>query len=579
MIDLAAGLEIPDSAVTTSFALLAMKGAGKSNAAVRYAEQLYAASIPFVTIDPKGDWWGIRSAANGRGAGLPVPIFGGLHADVPIDPSAGVLFADLVVDQHLTCLIDVSELTKGESIRFLTAFFDRLYRRKSKSTYPMHLFLEECDDYVPQKVYREVALLVRTVELVVKRGRARGLGITLASQRAASINKDVLTQTDCLFALRNTSPQDRKSIEAWLSWHATSKEIAAELPTLQDGEAWVSWPQRGLLEHVKFHRRATFDSGATPELGEKVKPATLADIDVAAITAAVGDLVERAKADDPKALRAEIAQLRRQANAPAPAEIVREVERIVEIEVVPPGVGTALADALGAMDETLRTMTLSRAQIAEDLERMRAIARDRAQSSSRKADRNGSPRPAETATEQAVRPTAPAKAVPATGTETARNTARSRALDPNAIAADVGPGEQRILAVLARDEWATTLHLARCAIYARNGGGFRSAWKNLGERGYVEGDGGGFRFRGEVPAWVANVDLPDPLEAWCAKLPGGPERILRYLASVYPKAPTPGEIGEACQYAITGGGFRSAMKRLRSSELLDDGACALELAR
>lgn len=102
-------LSLPLETATRRLAILAMSGAGKSNVAVVMAEQMFAAGIPWVAIDPKGDWWGVRSSKDGKHPGLPVTIFGGLHGDIPLEPTAGQLIADAIVDQRLTCILDISE--------------------------------------------------------------------------------------------------------------------------------------------------------------------------------------------------------------------------------------------------------------------------------------------------------------------------------------------------------------------------------------------------------------------------------------------------------------------------------------
>jgi DNA helicase HerA-like ATPase len=90
-------LSLPLDAATETFAILGKRGAGKSNTEVVMAEEFSAAGIPFVTIDPKGDWWGIRSSADGKSPGLSVPVFGGRHGDVPLEATAGPMLADLIL--------------------------------------------------------------------------------------------------------------------------------------------------------------------------------------------------------------------------------------------------------------------------------------------------------------------------------------------------------------------------------------------------------------------------------------------------------------------------------------------------
>jgi uncharacterized protein len=60
-------LWFPLDAITQTIALLAVKRWGKSNAAAVMAEEMFTAGLPWVGIDPKGDWWGLRSSADGTG--------------------------------------------------------------------------------------------------------------------------------------------------------------------------------------------------------------------------------------------------------------------------------------------------------------------------------------------------------------------------------------------------------------------------------------------------------------------------------------------------------------------------------
>lgn len=156
----ATGLDLPLQAVTETFAILAVRRAGKSNTAVVIAEQMHAAGLPWVAVDPKGDWWGVRSSASGHGPGLAVVVFGGLHGDLPLEPGAGAYIADLVAARRLTCVLDTSEMSKGEQIRFLVAFAERLLKVNRE---PLHLFLEEADEYIPQRVESDMARVVGAV--------------------------------------------------------------------------------------------------------------------------------------------------------------------------------------------------------------------------------------------------------------------------------------------------------------------------------------------------------------------------------------------------------------------------------
>jgi len=64
-------------------------------------------------------------------------------------------------------------------------------------------------------------------------GRNRGIGVTLINQRAATINKDVLTQLDTLLAFRNVAPQDRKALKEWVEYHAAEGDFDEFMKSLR----------------------------------------------------------------------------------------------------------------------------------------------------------------------------------------------------------------------------------------------------------------------------------------------------------------------------------------------------------
>jgi uncharacterized protein len=330
---LATGLSLPLDAVTETLAILAMRGAGKSTTAAVMAEQMARQRIPFVVIDPDGSWWGLRASADGDGPGLPIPIFGGRHGDVPLEKTGGALIADLIVSERLSSVLDLSAFeSEGGKKQFLLDFARRLY---VKNEAPLHLFLEEADDYIPQKPMRDEAQLLRAWENIVRRGRKRGLGLTLITQRSAVLNKNVLTQVGTLIVMRTTSPQDQAAIEAWIKYHRQAPELLESLGGLADGEAWV-WSPYWLktMRRVQIHRRTTFDSAATPTLTKDRRPAaTLADVDLAAVTAKMAATIERAKAEDPRELRRRISELERTLeHAATPTTAARPIRTIAVLK-------------------------------------------------------------------------------------------------------------------------------------------------------------------------------------------------------------------------------------------------------
>ncbi len=324
---IAPNLSLPDEFITWKMGLLGRTGSGKTNSAIVLAEYMAAHGLPYVIFDPQGDWWGI-------GSKYPIAILGGDHAHVPLEPTGGKLAADFVISERIPVLLDLFNMGEGEMVRFATDFAKRLWARNRDA---LHVFLDEADLFAPQKaVTKEKAFCLGAWQNVVRRGRSRGIGVTMITQRSAVINKDLLTQADPLIVHRLTAPQDLAAIDFYLSYHGHSREkiksITAQIAKLKIGEAFVISP--GTLEieprKIQVYKRKSFDSSATPKPGQKRRePRAMADVDLGALQTAMADTIERAKADDPKELRKTINELNRQLKSSKPVVDQQAIDRAV----------------------------------------------------------------------------------------------------------------------------------------------------------------------------------------------------------------------------------------------------------
>lgn len=319
---LATDLKLPIEVVTQTIAILAKRRAGKSYTMRRLVEQLVHAGQQVVLVDPKGDQWGIRSAADGKAPGLPLVILGGERADVPLEVGAGEMVAKLVVEERVSAVLDLSLFRKKEVATFMTEFLENLYRLKAREIYrtPMMLVVDEADAIAPQKPMPGEERMLGAIEDIVRRGGQRGVGCVVITQRSAVLNKNVLTQAQILVALRTIAPQDLKAMKEWIDVHgdeAERKILMESLPSLPTGDAWFwspGWPTGdGIFQRVHVLPIETFDSGATPKPGEKrTEPKTVADVDLDALKRQMAATIAKAKADDPRELRRRIAELQRE---------------------------------------------------------------------------------------------------------------------------------------------------------------------------------------------------------------------------------------------------------------------------
>jgi hypothetical protein len=322
---------LPLNVVTLRTATYGTSGAGKTTFARLLAEQVHAAGQRFCAIDLKNDWWGLKSSADGASAGIPVVIFGGPRRDVQIFPDGGAMVAETVVSIEQSCIIDLDDFSKKKQLVFLTAFLERLYEINRE---PLLLFLDEADRYASQKpMSAEMHESLGASEDIARRGRKRGIGSAWVTQRYASLNKNVSDLCDLTVVFRTPGSRDLDELKERVGRVATKEQVAEVMkraPGLEDGEAIFlsAHPKlRKLMppgaEPVQLPMPWTFDSSATPGVGQrKREPKVLAKTDLAAIEDRMKQQVERAKAEDPKALRLQVAQLQR-----AVIELQKEIEK------------------------------------------------------------------------------------------------------------------------------------------------------------------------------------------------------------------------------------------------------------
>lgn len=299
------GVELPLSVVTAKAAILAMTGMGKTYLAKVIAEEMLNHGVQIVVGDYLGVWWGLTSSANGKKEGKNVVVFGGDHADVPINENAGALIADLVVNDRVNAVLDVSGFEDdAPKIRFMTAFAKRLFHKNKR---PIHFFLDEADEYVPQSPQREQIACFSILKRIWQRGRVKGIGGTLISQRSAVVNKSLLSQSEMLIALRTVGPQDREALQNWFeSWGTAEqiKEFEKTISNLPNFHAWFWSPKHRLFVQGKARKAETFDSSATPEVeGDAIEePTKRTEHDIARFGKEIERLAEVAATEDPDLL-------------------------------------------------------------------------------------------------------------------------------------------------------------------------------------------------------------------------------------------------------------------------------------
>jgi hypothetical protein len=555
------------------------RGSGKTTLGSVAAEEVTKAKQRFCAVDVKGDWYGLKSSANGREPGIPVVIFGGDHADLPLEEGAGHFVGETVAALEQSVILDLEALSKGKQIRFLSAFFSTLY---DKNREPLLLLLDEAQRYAPQRPMNpEAQVCLGAVEDLVKLGRKHGIGIVLMTQRGSGLNKEVSEICDMLVAFRTPGPLDQDRVRDWLEANVTKEQrdhVLGLLAGLETGTAVFAsgHPSLKLFTVATVRERETFDSSATPMVGQRRKePRRLAQPDLEALKVKMATAIERAKQDDPRELRRLLAEARADLakKNTVLAEADRRTKKIdesldrvkrIEVELVKPATlqeirrATAALEAISQRGEAF-------------LERTKAIM---------DGFREGHARLGTAALQLAnalqtrlAKPAAPlvqSPEWPKFRFTTERPETRTR------VGAGPGEkmagGERRILTALAQyPQGRTKAQVAILAQYAVDGGGFQNLLGALRTKGWIEGADPLAITEAGATALGAYEPLPrgrDLLDHWLRKLGRAERAILETVASAYPRALTKEAIAEKTGYEATGGGFQNALGRLRTLELV-----------
>lgn len=310
---ISSNLKLPLDWATLATVVYGARGSGKTCLGRVFAEEAHAAGLRFCAIDLKGDWWGLKSSADGKSEGLPVVVFGGDHQDVPLEHGAGKFVGETVAKLEQSYILDLEYFSKGKQVRFLADFFLSLYDANRE---PLIVLMDEAQRYAPQArmVDPESAKCLGAVEDLVKLGRKHGIAPVLFTQRGSGLNKEVSELCDMLVAFRTPGPLDQDRVKDWLDANTTKAqrdEVMGQLSGIATGTAVFAsgHPDLKVFGVHAVRRPDTFDSSATPKVGQRrVEPKKLAKPDIEQLKLRMAEAIERAAADDPKALRAKLAK-------------------------------------------------------------------------------------------------------------------------------------------------------------------------------------------------------------------------------------------------------------------------------
>jgi hypothetical protein len=235
-------------------------GSGKSNTASVLVENLLENNFPVLVVDTDGEYYGLKEEFELLHAGADD------ECDIQVSAEHAEKLASLALEGNVPIILDVSGyLDDDEAKELLLAVARHLFAKEKKLKKPFLMLVEEVHEYIP-----EGGGLDETGKMLIKigkRGRKHGLGIVGISQRPADVKKDFITQCDWLVWHRLTWNNDTNVVSRIID-----AEHASAVEDLGDGEAFLMTDWSESVRRVQFHRKRTFDAGATPGLDDFERP-------------------------------------------------------------------------------------------------------------------------------------------------------------------------------------------------------------------------------------------------------------------------------------------------------------------
>jgi hypothetical protein len=303
----------PVAAIRHNLIALGKTRAGKSSKLRVLAEYLLEGGSPVCIIDPKGDWWGLKSSADGKRAGFPIVIFGGEHADVPINEHSGAHVAEIIATGNRPALIDLGGWMVGQRTRFFVDFAGTFFKLARGAR---HLVIDEVHNFAPQGriMDPDAGKMLHWANRLASEGSGKGITLYAASQRPQKVHKDFVTSCETLIACKVIHKLDRDAIKDWIDGCADAtkgREVIADLAQLKKPEAWVWCPEVDFgPKRVEFPMFRTYDS-FKPQAADIGKLKGWAEVDLEEVKAKLVAVVKEAEANDPRKLKAEIARLQK----------------------------------------------------------------------------------------------------------------------------------------------------------------------------------------------------------------------------------------------------------------------------
>lgn len=252
---------LADSFLSQRIIIIGQPGSGKSNSVADIVEEIGPLGVPLLLLDTEDEYNGLchpRYLPHGKSLGTE-----------QINAENAREFGQSIVSEKLQVVLNLQSYEADDEAAFvmcelIAGINEWEEAQPAGERVSCMVILDEAAVWLPQAVNESILSKPILTQLqqtffstVVRRGRKRGIGFLLATQRIAEIDKRALSATWVILH-RQTLPNDLKVYEKY----GIEPEAAR---SLRPGQAYVLGPG-DFHEIVQFRKRHSQDKAFTPGL-------------------------------------------------------------------------------------------------------------------------------------------------------------------------------------------------------------------------------------------------------------------------------------------------------------------------
>lgn len=242
----------PTEIVGPGIAMLGSSGFGKSTTVRAFCEQLLASPLPWSILDVEDEYYTLKVLGNVILAGPVGNDIAELDVRIENGTQAYKLAKKTYLEQRNTVLLlgELDDDTRNEFVEaYVRGLFDAGHNVATR--YPHFLVIEECQEMIPQVGADKRDPCFKMLKRIAKRGRKRGIYPVWSSQRAADVDKNVLTQCQTFFLHAVNWPND---INTYGTLLPSVEHLEAKLAGMKPGDCFFRQGKKVVQTKIKLPR-------------------------------------------------------------------------------------------------------------------------------------------------------------------------------------------------------------------------------------------------------------------------------------------------------------------------------------